>query len=129
MSAHLSLKGVSCFTLPQMGVVDDRLKWTNVAICLEKISQEVFCTFTVYTPRKELEFYPNSFHSHKKTSSEPNHCAVVTPEEMLSTKIVKERTSWNRPDSKLVRKQRAVPAIKVIILALERFEKTLKDSR
>ena len=37
MSAHAALKGVSCFAMPRIGVVDDRLEWTNVAICLESI--------------------------------------------------------------------------------------------
>ena len=53
MSAHAALKGVSCFAMPRFGVVDDRLQWTNVAICLETIFQDVYCTLTVvYTPKK-----------------------------------------------------------------------------
>ena len=32
MSAHAALNGVSCFAMPGIGVVDDRLEWTNVAI-------------------------------------------------------------------------------------------------
>ena len=29
MSAHAALKGVSCFAMPKIGVVDDRLEWTR----------------------------------------------------------------------------------------------------
>ena len=29
----------SCFILPRIGLVGDRLDWTNVAICLQAISQ------------------------------------------------------------------------------------------
>ena len=96
MSAHTALKGVSCFAMPRIGVVDDRLKWTNVAICLESIFQEVHCTLTVYTPKTEQDFYPVPSHSRENTSSERNHCAVVTLEQMLRTKSVKERISWTR---------------------------------
>ena len=91
MSAHAALKGVSCFAMPKIGVVDDRLEWTNVAICLESFFQDVYCTLTVYTPEAEQNFYPIPSHSHGNTSREPNHCAVVTLEEMLMTKSVKER--------------------------------------
>ena len=34
MIVHAALKGVTCFAVPRIGVVDDRLEWTNVAICL-----------------------------------------------------------------------------------------------
>ena len=37
LSAHAALKGVLCFAMPRIEVVDDRLEWTNVAICLETI--------------------------------------------------------------------------------------------
>ena len=37
MSEHAALKGISCFAMPRSGVVDDRLEWTNVAICLVSI--------------------------------------------------------------------------------------------
>ena len=101
MSAHAALKGISCFAMPRIGVVDDRLEWTTVAICLETIFQDVYCTLTVNTPETEQEFYPIRSHSRENTSREPNHCAVVTPEEILMTKGVKERISWTRSDSEL----------------------------
>ena len=128
MSAHAALKGVSCFAMPVTGVVDDRLEWTNVAICLESIFQDVYCTLTVYTPETEQALYPISSHSRENNSSERNHCAVVTPEEMLKTKSVKERISWTRSDSELAKRQRADSAIKMIILALERYVVNLEDS-
>ena len=59
MSAHAALKGVLCFTMPRIGIVDDRLEWTKVAFCLESIFQDVHCTLTVYTPEAEQDFYPN----------------------------------------------------------------------
>ena len=107
MSAHAALKGVLCFAMPRIGVVDHRLEWTNVAICLESIFQEIYCTLTVYTPETEQDFYPIPSSSRKNTSNEWNHCAVVTPEEMLMTKSVKERISWTRSDSELAKRQRA----------------------
>ena len=128
MSAHAALKGVSCFAMPRIGVVDDRLEWTNVAICLESIFQDIYCTLTVYTPEIDQDFYPIPSNSHENTSREPNHCAVVTPEEMLMTKSVKERISWTRSDSELAKRQRADSAIKIIILALERYGVNLEDS-
>ena len=76
--------------MPRIGVVDDRLQWTNVAICLETIFQDVYCTLTVYTLETEQGFYPIPSLSHGNTSREPNPCAVVTPEEMLMIKRVKE---------------------------------------
>ena len=79
MSAHAALKGVSCFAMPRNGVVDDRLKWPTVAICLESIFQDVYCTLSVYTPETEQDFYPIPSKSRENTSSERNHCAVVTP--------------------------------------------------
>ena len=96
MSAHAALKGVSCFAMPGIGVIDDRLEWTNVAICLESIFQDIYCTLTVYTPENDRDSYPIPSYSRENTSREPNHCAVVTPEEMLMTKSVKERISWTR---------------------------------
>ena len=89
MSAHAALKGVSCFAMPRIGVDDDRLEWTNVAICLESSFQDVYCTLTVYTLEADQDFYPIPSHSHENTSSEGNHCTVVTPEEMLMNKGVK----------------------------------------
>ena len=59
MSAHAALKGVSCFAMPRIGVVDDRSEWTNVAICLETIFQDVYCTLTVYTPDAEQDLIPS----------------------------------------------------------------------
>ena len=82
MSAHAALKSVLCFAMPKIGVVDDRLDWTNVAICLETVFQDVYCTLTVYTPKTEQDSYPIPSNSRENTSSERNHCAVVTPEEM-----------------------------------------------
>ena len=89
MSAHAALKGISCFTMPGIGDVDDRLEWTNVAICLETIFQDIYCTLAVYTRETEQNFNPIPSHPQGTTSREPNHCAVVTPEEMLITKSVK----------------------------------------
>ena len=128
MREHAALKGVSCFAMPRIGVVDDRLEWTNVAICLESIFQDVYCTLTVYTPETEQGFYPIPSHSRENTSSEGNHCAVVTPEEMLMTKSVKERISWTRSDSELAKRQRADSAIKIIICILERYGVNVEDS-
>ena len=67
LSAHAALKGVSCFAMPGIGVIDDRLEWTNVAICLETIFQDVYCTLTVYTPETEQEFFPKYSNSREKT--------------------------------------------------------------
>ena len=127
MSAHAALKGVSCFAMPRIGVVDDRLEWTNVAICLESIFQDIFCTFTVYTPEADQDSYPIPSNSRGNTSREPNHCAVVTFEEMLMNKAVKERISWTRSDSELAKGQRVDSAIKIIICALERYGVNLED--
>ena len=114
--------------MPGIGVVDDRLEWTNVAFCLESIFQDVHCTFTVYTPETEQDFYPISSKSRENTSSERNHCAVVTPEEMLMTKSVKERISWTRSDSELAKRQRADSAIKINTCVLEKYGVNLEDS-
>ena len=127
-SAHAALKSVSCFAMSRIGVVDDGLEWTNVAICLESIFQDVYGTLTVYTPKTEQDSYPIPSYSHGNTSREPNHCAVVTPEEMLMTKGVKEQISWTRSDSELGKRQRADSAIKIIICALERYGVNLEDS-
>ena len=128
MSAHAALKGVSCFAMPRIGVFDDRLQWTNVAICLESIFRDVYCTLTVHTPETEQGFYPIPSDSRENTSSERNQCAVVTPEEMLMAKGVKERISWTRSDSELAKRQQSGSAIKIIILALERYGVNLEDS-
>ena len=90
MIAHAALKSVSCFAMHRIGVVDDRLEWTNVAICLELTFQGVYCTLTVCTPETKQNFYPIPSNSRENTLSERNHCAVVTPEELLLTKSVKE---------------------------------------
>ena len=115
MSAHVALKGISCFAMPRIGVVDDRLEWNNVAIYLESIFQDVYCTLTVNTTENEQNFYPIPSASGEYTSNERNHCAVVTPEEMLMMKSVKERISWTRSDSELAKRKRADSAIKIII--------------
>ena len=128
MSAHAALKGVSCFAMPRIGVIDDRIEWTNVAICLESIFQVVYCTLTVYTPETDQDFYPIPSNSRENTSSERNHCAVVTPEEMLMTKSVKERISWTRSDSELAKRQWADSATKIIICVLEPYGVNLRDS-
>ena len=128
MSAHAALKSISCFAMLRFGLFDDRLEWTNVAICLEKIFQDIYCTLTVYTPETEQDFYTIPSNSRENTLSERNHCAVVTPEEMLMTKGVKERISWTRSDSELAKRQRADSAIKIIILALERYGVNLEES-
>ena len=126
--AHAALKGFSCLAMPRIGVIDDRLEWTNVAICLETIFQDVYCTLTVYTPEAEQDFHPIPSNSRENTSSERNHCAVVTPEEMLMNRGVKERISWTRNNSELAKRQRADPAIKTTICALERYGVNLEDS-
>ena len=131
MSAHAASKGTSSFAsfaMPRMGVVDDRLEWTNVAICLETIFQDVYCTLTVYTPETEQDFYPIPLNSREKTLIERNHCAVVTPEEMLITISVKERILWTRSYSELAKQQRDDSAIKINICVLERYRKNLEDS-
>ena len=86
------------------------------------------CTFTVYTSEIEQDFYSIPSHSRENTSSERNHCAVVTPEEILKTKGVKERISWTRSDSELAKRQRADSAIKIINCALERCGVNLEVS-
>ena len=128
MSTHAALKSVTCFAMPQIGVVDDRLEWLNVDICLESIFQDVYCTLTVYTPETDRDFYPIPSHSREDTSRERNHCAVVTPEEMLLIKGVRERISRSRSDSELAKRQRADSAIRVIFLALERYGVKIEDS-
>ena len=128
MSEHAALKGISCFAMPRIGVVDDRLEWANVAICLESVIQDVYCILTVYTPETEQDFYPIPSHSRENTLSERIHCAVVTLEEMLMTKSVKERISWTRSDSELAKRQRADTAIKINICTLERYGVNLEDS-
>ena len=128
MCKHALERGISCFSMPQIGVVDDRLEWPNVAICLESVFQGEYFTITVYTPASEREFYPIPSHSRTSSPRNVNHCAVVTPEEMLSSAPVKERISWTRSDSELAEKQRADPAIRIIILSLERYGVKLEDS-
>ena len=128
MSTHAALKGIPCFATPRIGVVDNRLEWTNVAICLESIFQDIYCTLTVYTPDTKQDFYPISSHPHENRSREPNHCAVVTPEEMLMTKRVEERISWTRSDSELAKGQRVDSLIIIIIFSLERYGVILEDS-
>ena len=128
MSSHAALKSVSCFSMPRIGIVDDRLEWTNVAICLESIFQDVYCNLTVYTFETEQDFHPIPSHSRENTSSERNHCAVVTPEEMLMTKSVKERISWTRSDSELAKRKRADSEIKIIICVHKRYGANLEDS-
>ena len=93
MSAHAALKGVSCFAMPRIGVVDDRLEWANFEICLESVFQNVYRTLTVYTPEAEQVFYPIPSNPSENISTEPNHCAVVTAEKILLTKGVKEPIS------------------------------------
>ena len=128
MSAHEALKGASCFAVPRIGVVKDRLEWTNVGICLESSFQDVYCILTVYTPETDQDFYPIPSHPLENTSREPNHCAVVTPEEMLLTKSVKARISCTRSDSELAKRQRSDFATKSNILSLERYGVNLEDS-
>ena len=107
--------------MPRIGVVDDRLEWTNVAVCLETIFQDVYCTSTVYIPETEQSWNPIPSNSRENTLSERNYCAVVIPEEILMTKSVKERISWTRYDIELAKRQRADSAITIIICALERY--------
>ena len=114
--------------MPKIGVVKDRLEWLNVAICLELIFQVVYCILIINTPETEQDFYPISSNSRENTSSELNRCALVTPEEMLLAKSVKERTFWTRSDSELAKRQRAVSAIKIIICVLERYGVNLEGS-
>ena len=128
MSTHAALKGVSSFAMPRIRVEDDPLEWTNVANYLESIFQDVYSTFTVYTPETQQHFYPIPSKSRENTSSEENHCAVVTPEEMLMTKGLKERISWTSSESELAKRQRADSAYKLIICELEQYGVNLEDS-
>ena len=89
---------------------------------------DFYCTLTVYTPDTEQGFYPSPSNSRENTSSEKNHCKVVTPEDMLMTKNVKGRISWNRSDSELAKRQRADSAVKIIIGVLQRYGVKLEDS-
>ena len=127
MSAHAALKGISCFATSRIGVVDGRLQWTNVAICLGSIFQDVYCTLTVYTLETEQDFYPIPFNFRENTSSERNRCAVLTPEETLLTKSVKERISWTRSDSELAKQQPADSTSKINICVLERYGVNLEN--
>ena len=119
---------ISCSAMPGIGVVDDRLEWTNVANCLESVFQDVYCSLTVYTPETEQDFYPIPSNSRENTLSERNHCAVGTLEEILMTKSVKEQISWARSDSELAKRQRADSALKINICALERYGVIFEDS-
>ena len=56
MSVHASVKGVSCFAMPRIGVVDNRLDWAIVAICLETIFQDVYSTLIVNILETEQNF-------------------------------------------------------------------------
>ena len=114
--------------MPQIGVVDDRLMWTNVAICLESIIQDVYCTLTIYTLGIEQDFYPIPSHPRENTSRGSNHCAVVTLEENFLTKSVKSWIWWTRSESEMVKGQRSDSAIKIIILVLEQYGVDLADS-
>ena len=128
MSAHAALKGVKCFGMCRIGIFDDRLAWTNVAICLVSIFQDVYGNLTVYTPEAEQDFYPIPHNSRENTSSERNQCAVANTKEMLLAKGVKERISGPRSDSELAKRQRADSRIKIIIFALELYGVNLEDS-
>ena len=129
MIAHAALKSILCFAKPRIAVVDDHLELANVAICLESIFQDIYCTLTVYTFETEQDIYPIPCHPRENTSSgEPIRCAVVTPYEMLLTKSVKERISWTRSDGELAKKQRSDPPSKINNLALERYGVNLEDS-
>ena len=44
------------------------------------------------------------------------------------TKSAKQQNSWNRTDSEFAKRQRADSAIKMIVLALERYGVNLEDS-
>ena len=66
MSAHAALKGVTCFVMAKIGVVNDRLDWTNVAICLESIFQDEYCILSVYTPETEQDSHPIPSNSREK---------------------------------------------------------------
>ena len=56
--AQAALKGVSCFAMPRIRVVEDPLERANVAVCLVSIFEVVYCTLTVYNPETEHDFYP-----------------------------------------------------------------------
>ena len=84
--------------------------------------------FNCLYSRKEQSFHPNPSNPREITSKEPNPCAVVTPEEMLVIKGVKERISWTWSDSELAKRQQSDSLIKIINLALERYGVNLKDS-
>ena len=122
MSAHAALKGVSCFAMAKIGAVDDWLERTDVANCRKLIFIDVYCTLTVYTLETGQDFCPIPCNFRADSWTEPNRCAVVTPEEVFLTKSVKERISWTRSDSELVERQRADPATKINILASNDME-------
>ena len=76
----------------------------------------------------EQDFYPIPYHPSENSSSEPNRCAVVTPEEKLLIKGVRELISWTSSDSELVERQRADSANRIIVFALEGHGVKLEDS-
>ena len=124
LGAQASLNGVSRLAMLRIGVVDDRLECTNVAICLDLIFKMFTVPYLIILP-KQKKFLSTP---QENNSGELNRCAVVTPEEVLLTKSVTERISWTRSDSKLAKRQRADSAIKIITLALEGYVVNLGDS-
>ena len=128
MGAHAAFKGFSCFAMPQIGVVDDQLEWSNIAIRLDLIFQDSYRTLKVNTLETEQDFYPTPSNPRENTSSELNHCAVVTAKEMLWTESVEKLISMTRSDIELAKKQRADAAIRINILTLQRYGVSLDDS-
>ena len=101
--------------MPRIGCVDDRLDWINVAICIDSILQDSHCTVTVYTPKDEMERYPEVKMTQRNEGSAADFSATVTPEEMLAAESVTERISWTKSDSALAEQQKLDPGIRCIL--------------
>ena len=108
---HANVNGVSHFAMPRIGCVDNRLEWINVAICIGSIFQDSHCTVTVYTPKDEIERYPEVILTQRHEGSTADFCATVTFEEMLAAEIMRERISRTQSDSALAEQQKLEPGI------------------
>ena len=112
---HANVNGVSHFAMPRIGCVDDRLEWINVAICIDSIFQDRHCTVTVYTPKDEMERYPEVKMTQRNGGSAADFCATATPEEMRAAESVTERISWTKSDSALAEQQKLDQGIRCIL--------------
>ena len=88
VSEHANINGVSHIAMPRISCVDNRLKWINVAICIDPIFQDSHCTVTVYSPEDETERYPEIRTTQRNEGSAADFRATVTPEEMLAAEDV-----------------------------------------